>query len=528
VNDLLTDLQTRMHIRQIHGLSIRVAQNRHKLFNCELGVSDQSSSEQLAPTHTFRLGCLTKPIVAYAVLHLVGQGQLDLDDSIVCYIPELEVRPEFCSITISHLLSHTAGLARGPYDAHLYSDKDTLLRISSSQLLFTPGEHFKYSNWGFYLLGKVIESISGDAADAFISRAVFSPLGMHCSGFSDNDEPLGGNLATGYWKGWYFGSPDLAEPSVPSPHIPLPNSAAGMISTADDYLRWLMNFVSESNRIDSIEAKVVEQMLAPRHRVNPNYSVCFGLFVELVDDLPFYYFAGSSSGFSGFMFMIPDLGLAGIALCNHGACTNELREILYQVCRKAVGGSFLPCFGQRAGKFNVFAGNRMSTIRFKGEDGNVPEFIRDDRQINLYPHSRNAYFMLDRDCRHQMLRISGLGKGDAIITVGDQVFYEKLSRLRKQPAAPESWGELAGFYHHAAFGKVEVIYRESQVYLNYGVAYETLLQPIGGLHFKQKPGAFCFETIVFNKDKTTGEVVSFVLNEMVFLRQFQPVSTNGK
>ncbi|SCY38009.1 serine hydrolase [Nitrosospira sp. Nsp13] len=522
MNDLLADLQYRMRIRQIPGLSIRVAENGNELFNRELGVSDLSSGERLERTHLFRVGCLTKPIVAHAVLHLASQGRLDLDDSIACYIPELETRPEFCSITISHLLSHTAGLARGPYHSRTYSDKDTLLRISSSQLLFAPGEHFKYSNWGYYLLGKVIESISGDAADAFISKAVFSPLGMHRSGFADNDEQSGGDLATGYWKGWYFGSPDLAEPSVPCPHIPLPNSAAGMISTADDYLRWLISFVDEGHRVNSIEAGVVEQMLVDRHTVSPHHSACLGLFVEMIDDLPFYYLAGSSSGFSGFMFMIPDLGLVGVALGNHATCNNELREILYQVCRERVGGSFLPHFGRRTGRFNVLAGNRRSVVRFKGEDGNVPEFIRDDCRINLYPHSRNAYFMLNGDCRHQMLRISGLGKGDATITLGDQVFYERLSRLRKQPAAPESWEELAGLYRHAAFGKVEVIHRVNQIYLSYGVAYETLLQPIGGLRFKQKPGAFCFETIEFKKDPNTSEVVSFVLNEMVFLRQFQP------
>ncbi len=153
MNDLLTDLQHRMRVRQIPGLSIRVAENGNNLFNCELGVSDLSSGERLEPTHLFRIGCLTKPIVAHAVLHLASQGRLDLDDSIAIYIPKLATRPEFCSITIGHLLSHIAGLARGPYDAHLYSDKDTLLRISSSQLLFVPGEHFKYSNWGYYLLG---------------------------------------------------------------------------------------------------------------------------------------------------------------------------------------------------------------------------------------------------------------------------------------------------------------------------------------------------------------------------------------
>jgi CubicO group peptidase (beta-lactamase class C family) len=522
VNDLLADLQSRMSTRQIPGLSLRVAQNGNTLFNCELGVSDLHSGERLAPTHTFRIGSLTKPIIAHAVLHLASQGRLGLDDSIVIYIPELKAHPELRFITIYHLLSHTAGLPRGSYDVHHCSDKDTLLRISLSQLLFAPGMHFKYSNWGYYLLGKVIESVSGDDVDIFVSREVFSPLGMHCSGFSNKDKNLDGKLATGYWKGWYFGSPDLAEPSVPSPHIPLPNSTAGMISTADDYLRWLMSFVSGSERVNLTKAEIIEQMLVERYKVSRNYNACFGLFVELIDDLPFYYCTASNSGFSGFMFIIPDLGLVGVALCNQGTCANELRDILYQVCREIIADSFLPVFGLRIEKSNVLAGNRMSLVCLKGEAGNIPEFIRDGCQINLYPHSRNAYFMLDDDRRHQMLRISTLGKGDAIITIGNEVFYERLMRLRKQSAESESWDQLSGFYLHAVIGKVEIIYRAHQVYLNFGVAYETLLEPIGGLQFKQKPGAFCYESIVFNKDPTTGKVVSFVLSEMVFLRQFQP------
>ena len=293
-----------------------------------------------------------------------------------------------------------------------------------------------------------------------------------------------------------------------------------MISTGDNYLRWVDGLVREGERF--IESSVIEQMLVPRHKVSPNYSACFGLFMEIVDDLPFYYFAGSSSGFSGFMFMIPDLNLVGVALANHGTCNNELREILYQVCLERIGDSILPRFGRRAGRFNVFAGNRRSAVRFKAEDGNAPEFIRDGCQINLYPHSRNAYFMLNGDSRRHMLRLSGSSKGDTIITIGDQVFYEKIIRLLKKPSAPESWEELAGLYRHAAFGKIEIIYRESQIYMSYGVVYETLLQPTGGLHFKQKIGAFCFETIEFKKDWNTGEVISFVLNEMVFLRQSQP------
>lgn len=522
MSELLSDLQKRMRVRQIPGVSIRVARNGTQLFGCELGVSDLSSKEKLEPRHLFRVGCLTKPIVAHGVLHLAEQGRLGPGSSICCFVPELEVQPAFGSITLSHLLSHTSGLVRGDYHSQACSDEDNLLRISRSQLVFRPGEEYKYSNWGYYLLGKAIERISGFAAETFISRTVFSPLAMNSSRFFRNGEEFGCDLATGYWKGWRFGSPDLTELSTPCPYIPLPNCAAGIISNADDYLRWLIALTGGGEGVSSIADGVVEQMLLIRREKSRYKLSSFGFIVELIDDLPFYYFPGSGSGFSGFIFLIPDLGLTGVALSNHGTCNNELREMLYQVCR-AVVDSYLPNFGRRDEIFDLTAENsKGKTLHLKGGNGKDPELVENNCRIKLYPHSEKVYFLLNGDHRRHMLRISGSGKGDAKIKLGDQVFYEKLSRLRRQQAATESWKELSGLYLYPHFGKAEVIYRETGLYLSYGVVYETLLQPVGGMCFKQKSGPCRHETIEFRRDANTGEIASFVLNGMVFLRQFQP------
>ena len=90
MNDLLSDLKNRMHIRQIPGLSIRVAENGNTLFNGDFGVCDLSSQKPLHATHLFRVGSLTKPIVAHAILHLANQGKLDLATSVSSYLPELK------------------------------------------------------------------------------------------------------------------------------------------------------------------------------------------------------------------------------------------------------------------------------------------------------------------------------------------------------------------------------------------------------------------------------------------------------
>lgn len=495
-----------MRIRQIPGLSMRVAQHGKLLFQSELGVSDLVTGADLLSGHRFRLGCLTKPIVAHAVLQLARQGRLALDESVAVLIPELAARPEFQAFTVSHLLGHTSGLARGPYCVHGYSDAATLQRILASQLLFEPGRHFKYSNWGYYLLGKVIERISGDTAPALIAKAIFAPLGMQASGFPADEVRLRGTLATGYWKGWYFGAADLAEASEPCPHIPMLDTAGGVIATADDYLRWLISLLDTRDH-------GAAQMFSHHHQVRPGYSSCLGMFMEEAGGVPFYYFAASNSGYSGFMLAIPAQGLVGVALCNQAACNDELRDMLYLACRESMGGGGLPRFGRYDERCSILAGNRRGMVRF---DGNV--LLRDERHIRLHPYSRSAYFMLDGEDRRHMLRIRGRGQGDAVITLGSQVFYERLIRLRNRPGAQAAGRDFTGMYRHAAFGKVEIIRREDQLYLSYGAAYESLLQPVGQLRYKQGPGAFCFEDIAFQEDADSGDVTSFVLNDMVFLR----------
>ena len=503
MGDFLLDLQHRMHMRKIPGLSIRLAQKNQVLFSKEFGVSNLSSGKALTSHHLFKVGCLTKPIVAQAVLHVICQGWLDSKEQAATYIPELRLSSELCKINISHLLNHTSGLPRGPYLLHASSDEETLLKITSSRLLFTPGESFKYSNFGYYLLGKIIERITDKAVEAYISDEIFKAYGMTHSRFSLSDPTANGYLATGYWSGWYFGSPNLNESSMVCPSMPLPNAAAGIISNADDYMDWLSG------------CEFKESIHGDCYPVNSTVSICSGWFVEQIGDLSYYYFSGSNSGFSGFMFMIPELSLAGVAFCNQGSCHGELREILYQACQASLGNKALPRFGRQEESINVLAGNRNSAVRFQEKRGQPPTFTLGEREITLYPQSQNVYFLNEDSCSH-MLRVKRVTEGDAILSIGDQVYYEKIARLKNKPEAPELWKNLAGVYCHDVLGKVEVIYREGKLYLSYGAGYETVLQPIGELCFRQKTGPFCYETIEFQADPETGEIRSFLLNEMAF------------
>ncbi|MEJ2065053.1 MAG: serine hydrolase [Reinekea sp.] len=439
---LLKELQRRMRVRQIPGLSVRVIKNSHKIFACDLGVSSLRTNASLKPEQLFRVGSLTKPFTAQATLLLARQGRINLSDSITRYLGNWRLPDEFNNITIGYLLAHTSGLARGGYSGGCGSDDDLLAEIACTRLFFNPGEHFKYSNWGYFLLGKVIESVTGERFERFISNAIFKPLQMEQSYFSNSAEQAEDNLVTGHWKGWYFGTADLDQPSISCSHIPLPAAAAGLITNADDYLLWLADFIAKYHSDNSDRGGVFEQMLSSFYPVSQRYSIGYGLFLKTIDGLPFYHLTGSNSGYSGFVFLMPDLGLAGIALANHSTCNAELKDILYSVCQHSLAEEAIPNFGYgRTESFKLVASKRRMTVSIQGyEDGSAVFSATKQHRVRLYPHSENAYFLMNGPDRHALLRVTDAGIGDAKITFADQVYYENPSRLLRI-----NTGEIASF-----------------------------------------------------------------------------------
>lgn len=133
------------------------------------------------PDTPYDLASLTKVVAtATAVLMLRDEGVLDLDDRVHRHVPI----PAFHSITLRHLLTHTSGLVAGkPYYKDASSVDEMLARYAALELEHEPGAHWRYSDAGFMLLGRVVELAARDSLDAFCRRRIFEPLGMTRTGF---------------------------------------------------------------------------------------------------------------------------------------------------------------------------------------------------------------------------------------------------------------------------------------------------------------------------------------------------------
>jgi len=123
----------------------------------------------------FRIGSVTKTFTALAVLQLAEAGKLSLDDKAVKWFPDVEMDGR---ITLAHLLSHTSGVVSG-----------------KSEPEFDPGEKMNYSNYGYIMLGNLIEKVSGKTYEQYLHDHIFSPLGMKQTGYDHFRTVIPGRVA---------------------------------------------------------------------------------------------------------------------------------------------------------------------------------------------------------------------------------------------------------------------------------------------------------------------------------------------
>ena len=168
--------------------SVLIARAGRVIFSEGYGMASRELDVPCTPQTKYRLGSITKQFTAMAVLILQERGKLDIADPVKKHMPDAPKAWE--PITIHNLLTHTAGIPNYtslPDFARTMRDRVTLAqqiaRFKDKPLEFKPGERFKYSNSGYSVLGRIIETASGKSYAAFVKEAIFDPLEMHDSGY---------------------------------------------------------------------------------------------------------------------------------------------------------------------------------------------------------------------------------------------------------------------------------------------------------------------------------------------------------
>lgn len=229
------------------GCSIAIASGAEIVLEAAFGTADLATGEALTPRHGFRIASHSKSFTAAGILKLVEAGRLRLDDPVGLHVKGLH--PDAAAATLVQVLSHSAGLVRDGVDAGYFTDRrpnpdraQIIAELAKPPTLPT-SQRFKYSNYGYALLGLVIEAVTGESYSDWIAREVVAGVGL---AETMPDVTLwSGPMAKGH-----SGKAPLGRRVVLLGHNPgeAMTSAAGFVATAADVARFFVQLSPKAGR----------------------------------------------------------------------------------------------------------------------------------------------------------------------------------------------------------------------------------------------------------------------------------------
>lgn len=280
--------------------TVLVTSENSVIYERSEGFANEELSLKNSRNTRFYIGSITKQFTAAAIMILEQQGLLSINDTIDRFFPDYTYGSE---IKVEQLLNMTSGVANylktennedtiaklKPNDKE-HNKEVVLDHIFSSDLSFSPGEGFEYSNSGYILLGEIIEQVSGVGYEEFIQQNIFIPLNMADSSFTPDDNTAKGYETDGE-KDWQI-YPGVVE------------AAGGIISTVDDIQKWIRAFTMN----EVVSADSLEKMT-----FNNGNDYGYGIMLSYIG----YGHSGNVASYVSFMGFQKDGNYTAIALSNY-------------------------------------------------------------------------------------------------------------------------------------------------------------------------------------------------------------------
>lgn len=304
------------------GLSIGVQRGDEVLFAEGFGLADLEHRVPATADTVYRIGSVTKQFTGAAVMALVEEGRLDLDADLRNLLPDYDTRG--FSIPVERLLNHTSGI-KGYTEmdefwaqSRLDLDHRAMMDLfAGAPFEFEPGDRYQYNNSGYYLLGVLIERISGASYAHFLEERLFGPLELDRTHYLDND-PIVPDRASGYEpaeNGGFRNDDPLS--------MKLPYAAGSLGSTVRDLLAWQRALVLG----EAVSPSAYERMTAPGELIaGTEIPYGYGLGLGREHGLDKVSHGGGIHGFRAQLAYYPEVELGIAVLMNSGAGRPGLLE----------------------------------------------------------------------------------------------------------------------------------------------------------------------------------------------------------
>jgi D-alanyl-D-alanine carboxypeptidase len=291
--------------------SVLIAKQGQPMVSLAYGLADRERHVANTLDTRFRLGSMNKMFTAVAVLSLVEAGKVALEDPLGKHLPDYPEPEVRSKVTLRHLLTHTGGT--GDIFGPMFSEKRLALRTHADylalygtrKLLFEPGAEWRYSNYGFVLLGAVIERVTGRSYYDYVRDRIYAPAGMTRTGSEPEEMPVP-DRSIGYTK---RGSEQTWVSNVNT--LPYRGMAAGGgYSTAGDLLRFATALTS--NRL--LQAKYTALLTATKV-ATPGGSYGLGFMERDFNGVRAFGHGGGAPGMNGELLIFPS-GYVVVTLAN--------------------------------------------------------------------------------------------------------------------------------------------------------------------------------------------------------------------
>jgi D-alanyl-D-alanine carboxypeptidase len=289
----------------------------------------------MQPDDVLRLGSVTKQFTAVAILQLVEAGKIKLDDDITTYVPELQTGGH--KITLTHLLNHTSGLPsftdQPEYPTAKYQAmplSKMLAMIKDKPAHFAPGADWAYCNTGYWLLGAVIEKVSGQSYGDYVNEHIFQPAGMVHSSY-DQTARIVAQRVPGYTAG-----SDRKPANADFINMTVPQAAGALISNVDDLWKWEQALAAGK----LVRPDLLALAYATGHTADGRATgYGFGWTVGNFKGHPVVEHGGGIEGFLTYVLRVNDAGVFVAVLCNSDRPKANPSSIAHQLAALVLGNA---------------------------------------------------------------------------------------------------------------------------------------------------------------------------------------------
>ncbi len=394
--------QAEFIVKQFNG-TVLLMQKGKAIYKKSFGLADREWNVPNTAETKFRIGSVTKQFAAACILLLAEQGKLSVNDQLSKYIPDYSKSD---SITVHMLLNHTSGIKNytdiqefWPKAVLPLSTDSMIALFKNKPLDFSPGTNWNYSNSGYFLLGVIVEKVSGKNFTAYLTENIIKKVGLKNTSMDRLDSVLAfrargyGKNNQGVWQQAMFISMEG------------PYSAGAMVSTVEDLYQWTKAL--HNNQV--LSAASTQKMITPYKN---KYG--YGIGIDSLTTHKRVSHSGGIPGFASYLGYFPDDDLCVVVISNNGSNSIKLGTALSSIMfNLPVQKSYTPKEAKiDAAILDMYVGKYIATVPIEliKKDNKLYRHRDGAPDIELKPESKTRFFYADDSDRFIEFEVDQSGK----------------------------------------------------------------------------------------------------------------------